>query len=77
MTPTEIVDTVTRASAGSEIKWHVEGEALVLDLEPVLEATAKAAMELEREACAKICEDRLPPVLAFRVTELLLARGQQ
>lgn len=59
MTPTEIIETVLRASVGGEIKMHTEGESLVLTLEPVLQAAAKAAMELEREACAKLCEDVL------------------
>ncbi len=57
MTRDEILDFANRTAAGGTVKVDIEGDELVLDLGPVIEQVAKAAMELEREACAKVCEE--------------------
>ncbi len=57
MTKDEILEIVKQKVAGVKAKINEENGEFILDISDVIDTAALAAMELEREACAKVCEE--------------------
>lgn len=55
MTKDEILEKVKQKVAGVKAKINEENGEFILDISDVIDTAALAAMELEREACAKVC----------------------
>lgn len=54
MTKDEILEIVKQKVAGVKAKINEENGEFILDISDVIDTAALAAMELEREACAKV-----------------------
>ncbi len=57
MTKDEILEIVKQKVAGVKAKINEENGEFILDISDVIDTAALAAMELEREACAKVCDE--------------------